>query len=70
MKLQYLLVFTLLLCGKALFSQGYTARIESCPCSLKTDPALDVRCGNLVVPENRKKPAGRQISIPFVYAKK
>jgi len=28
------------------------------------------KCGYLVVPENRKKPAGRQIKIPFVSARK
>jgi pimeloyl-ACP methyl ester carboxylesterase len=37
---------------------------------IKVDPALKSRCGYLVVPENRKKPAGRKVKIPFVYLRK
>jgi pimeloyl-ACP methyl ester carboxylesterase len=37
---------------------------------VKVDPALESRCGYLVVPENRNKPGGRQVKLPFFYVKK
>ncbi|MFT3824201.1 MAG: alpha/beta fold hydrolase [Chitinophagaceae bacterium] len=37
---------------------------------IKVDPALKSQCGYLVVPENRQKPAGRTIKVPFVYLTK
>jgi pimeloyl-ACP methyl ester carboxylesterase len=52
------------------FAQGYVPKIEPCPCMIKVDSALIAKCGYLIVPENRQKPAGRTIKLPFVYAKK
>ncbi|HYE53716.1 MAG TPA: alpha/beta fold hydrolase [Chitinophagaceae bacterium] len=46
---------------------AYTPRIEAGPCKVKIDPRLTAQCGYLVVPENRQKPAGRTIKIPFLY---
>lgn len=51
-------------------SQGYIPKIESCPCMIKVDPKLLSKCGYLVVPENRQKPNGRTIKVPFVYLRK
>lgn len=47
--------------------QAYIPKIEPCPCKVKIDPKLIARCGYLVVPENRQKPAGRTVRIPFFY---
>ena len=52
------------------FTQGYTPKIESCPCLIKIDSRLVSRCGYLVVPENRQKSGGRNIKIPFVFVRK
>ncbi|GAB2828349.1 alpha/beta hydrolase family protein [Ferruginibacter profundus] len=51
-------------------AQGYTPSIEPCPCLIKIENGLVSKCGYLVVPENRQKPAGRKIKIPFVLARK
>jgi pimeloyl-ACP methyl ester carboxylesterase len=47
-------------------AQGYKPIIETCDCMIKVDARLISQCGYLVVPENRLKPAGRKIKIPFV----
>jgi pimeloyl-ACP methyl ester carboxylesterase len=60
----------LLLIFNASFAQGYVPKIEPCPCLIKVDSTLISKCGYLIVPENRQKPAGRTIKLPFVYAKK
>jgi len=46
-----------------LVAEGYVPALEprDCPAELTSDP--DVRCHDLVVPETRNKPAGRQIRI-------
>ena len=49
------------------FAQGYVPRIEPGPCLVKIEPGLISQCGYLVVPENRQKPTGRIIKLPFVY---
>jgi pimeloyl-ACP methyl ester carboxylesterase len=51
-------------------AQGYVPKIEPCPCMIKVDSALISKCGYLIVPENRQKPGGRTIKLPFVYARK
>ncbi|NII26249.1 alpha/beta hydrolase [Pseudoflavitalea sp. X16] len=67
-----LVLFALLLIGLSIssFAQGYVPRIEPCDCMIKTAPGLITRCGYLVVPENRQKPGGRTIKVPFVFARK
>jgi pimeloyl-ACP methyl ester carboxylesterase len=51
-------------------AQNYTPKIEACPCLVKADPRLIMRCGYLVVPENRKDPKNKNIvKIPFVFAR-
>lgn len=51
-------------------AQGYTPKIEYGDCQIKIAAGLIARCGYLVVPENRQKPHGRTIRIPFVFARK
>jgi len=44
----------------------YTPKIEPCDCIFKND-SLKTRCAYLVVPENRSKPNGKTIKLPFIY---
>ncbi len=44
----------------------YTPKIEPCNCLFKND-SLNTRCAYLVVPENRSKPNGKTIKLPFIY---
>ncbi len=37
---------------------------------IKVDPTLVSKCGYLVVPENRQKPTGKRIKVPFVFVRK
>ncbi len=47
--------------------KGYTPKIEPCACAFKADSSMKTRCAYLVVPENRKKPGGKTIKLPFIY---
>lgn len=49
--------------------KGYTPRIEPCACPVKVDTTNINECGYLVVPENRHKPDGKTIKLPFIYVK-
>ncbi|MEE1943986.1 alpha/beta fold hydrolase [Pedobacter sp. KR3-3] len=51
-------------------AQGYKAEIEPTACPLKIGTGVIAKCGYLVVPENRQKPNGRKIKVPFVFARK
>src|SRR6185295_13361581 len=46
----------------------YIPLIEDCSCPVQIDSGIKARCGYLIVPENRNKPGGRTIRLPFVYA--
>src|SRR5277367_3123485 len=46
---------------------GYTPKIEPCTCWLKADSNLKTTCAYLIVPENRSKPNGKTIKLPFAY---
>ncbi len=46
----------------------YTPKIEPCPCAFKADSSLKTVCGYLIVPENRSKPNGKTIKLPFIIA--
>jgi pimeloyl-ACP methyl ester carboxylesterase len=63
------LLFSILFFQKN-FGQGYIPKIEPCPCLIKVEKGLVSKCGYLVVPENRQKPSGRKVKIPFVFARK
>jgi pimeloyl-ACP methyl ester carboxylesterase len=54
--------------GATLVAEGYVPKLEprDCPPELTSDPA--VRCQDLVVPEDRANPAGRQIRILVMVA--
>ena len=47
--------------------KGYTPKIEPCACAFKADSSMKTRCAYLIVPENRKKPGGKTIKLPFIY---
>ena len=47
--------------------KGYTPKIEPCQCAFKADSNLKTRCAYLIVPENRNKPDGKTIKLPFIY---
>lgn len=47
--------------------KGYTPKIEPCECAFKADSSLKTRCAYLIVPENRSKPNGKSIKLPFIY---
>ncbi|SHF24004.1 alpha/beta fold hydrolase [Pedobacter caeni] len=51
-------------------AQGYHPKIELTNCPIKIGDGVIAKCGYLVVPENRQKPGGRQIKIPFVFVRK
>ncbi len=45
----------------------YAPKIEPCACAFKVDSSLKTRCAYLIVPENRSKPNGKTIKLPFIY---
>src|SRR5258708_18270760 len=47
--------------------KGYIPKIEPCACAFKADSNLKTRCAYLIVPENRNKPNGKTIKLPFIY---
>jgi pimeloyl-ACP methyl ester carboxylesterase len=59
------LLFTTLTCIAQ--EKGYTPKIEPCNCAFKADSSLKTRCAYLIVPENRNKPNGKTIKLPFIY---
>lgn len=70
MKKAIAFILGLSLLSEIAFAQRYVPVIEPCPCLTKTDPKLKTVCGNLVVPENRQKPGGNKVKIPFVFARR
>lgn len=68
MRAMLLYACMLCFCSQAL-AQGYTPKIEPGACQIKLATGLIGRCGFLVVPENRQKPKGRTIKIPFVFVR-
>ena len=43
------------------------SKIEPCACAFKADSGLKTSCYYLIVPENRSKPGGKTIKLPFFY---
>ena len=58
--------FSLVHISTAQLKQAYIPKIEPCACTFKSD-SLKTRCAYLVVPENRDKPHGKTIRLPFIY---
>jgi len=54
-------------CFSSAQQKGYTPKIEPCTCWLKADSNLKTTCAYLIVPENRSKPNGKTIKLPFAY---
>jgi pimeloyl-ACP methyl ester carboxylesterase len=50
--------------------QSYKPALELLPCPVKFDARLVVKYGYLVVPENRSRPQGRKVKIPFLFVRK
>jgi pimeloyl-ACP methyl ester carboxylesterase len=65
---KYLLLIALIFILRVSYAQntGYTPKIEPCACAFKAD-SLKTRCAYLIVPENRNKPNGKTIKLPFIY---
>jgi pimeloyl-ACP methyl ester carboxylesterase len=54
--------------GATLVAEGYVPKLEPRECPAELTSAPDVRCHDLVVPEDRSKPAGRQIRMLVMVA--
>jgi len=67
-KLTYIFCLLLFVAGSLCAQQkaAYTPKIEPCDCLFKND-SLKTRCAYLIVPENRNKPGGKTIKLPFIY---
>lgn len=63
-------IATCFICFSFASAQGYQPKIEPFACTIKVGPGVIARCGYLVVPENRQKPNGRQIKVPFFFVRK
>ncbi len=61
---------SLILLGGQAFSQKYPVSIEPYPQLVKADPRLILKTGYLVVPENRSKPTGRKVKLPFFFVRR
>jgi len=48
-------------------TKGYNVKIEPTACPFTADSSLKTTCAYLVVPENRHKPGGKKIKLPFIY---
>ncbi len=69
MKIQYILsALVLILTAQRSVAQNqkYTPKIEPCACVFKADSNHKEHCAYLVVPENRSKPNGKTIKLPFI----
>ena len=70
--MKFLVVFFLLLVVslQLVRGQSYEPTLELLPCPVKLDARLVVKYGYLVVPENRRRPLGRKVKIPFLFVRK
>ncbi|HEX8657940.1 MAG TPA: hypothetical protein VF690_10415 [Hymenobacter sp.] len=70
--MRFLVVFFLLLLvsPQLVRGQSYQPTIEVISCPVKFDARLVVKYGYLVVPENRRRPLGRKVKIPFLFVRK
>ncbi|RZJ88922.1 MAG: alpha/beta fold hydrolase [Chryseobacterium sp.] len=70
MKPIFLTLLFLISLSHFVFGQDYKPSIEPYPGMVKADPRLILKTGYLVVPENRAKPKGAKVKIPFIYVRK
>jgi len=67
----FLLSLLLLACFRfAAIGQLYRPRIIPASCPIKLDKRLVSTYGYLVVPENRQRPQGRQVQVPFLFVRR
>ncbi|MBO9632158.1 MAG: alpha/beta fold hydrolase [Chitinophagaceae bacterium] len=60
----------LLMIAQSASGQRYKVSIQPNPGLVKADPRLILQTGYLVVPENRSKPHGRSIRLPFFFVRR
>jgi pimeloyl-ACP methyl ester carboxylesterase len=70
MKAIPLFLFCFVLIRLAGVGQQYAVSIEPFPQLVKADPRLILQTGYLVVPENRSKPNGRKVKMPFLFVRR
>lgn len=70
MKAFPLFLFCFVLICQTGTGQKYAVSIEPYPNLVKADPRLILQTGYLVVPENRSKPGGRKIKLPFLFVRR
>lgn len=56
--------------GSSLYGQPGGSSVEYGACPVKVGEGLVVRCGYLVAPENRSRPGGAKVKIPFIFVRK
>jgi pimeloyl-ACP methyl ester carboxylesterase len=70
MKTLFMVLLLATLFNKTLYAQKYKPVIEPFPRMVYADPRLVLKTGYLVVPEDRKKPEGRKVKIPFLFVRR
>ncbi|MET4083955.1 pimeloyl-ACP methyl ester carboxylesterase [Pedobacter sp. UYP30] len=70
MKIFFIALLSSFFFSQTIYSQKYKPIIEPFLRMVKADPRLILKTGYLVVPENRNKPNGRKVKIPFLYVRK
>jgi pimeloyl-ACP methyl ester carboxylesterase len=70
MKLPHIILSFSLLISHTAFCQSSKPAIEPYPHLVKADPRLILKTGYLVVPENRQKPNGRKVKVPFFFVRR
>ncbi|MFN3852046.1 MAG: alpha/beta fold hydrolase [Spirosomataceae bacterium] len=63
-----LIKFAVLLVSININAQNNIPKIEPCECQFRADSSLNTICGNLIVPENRRKKGSRMIKLPYIIA--
>lgn len=64
------LLLLLLLVRLPAVGQPYQPRLEPAVCPIKLDKRLVHTYAYLVVPENRRRPRGRQVKVPFLFVRR
>lgn len=67
---RFLLVIVSVLITQLTYSQKYSTSIAPYPNLVKADPRLILKTGYLVVPEDRAKPNGAKVKLPFFFVRR
>lgn len=70
MKAFFIILLTGFIVSQNLYGQKYKPVIEPYPGLVKADTRLILKTGYLVVPEDRSKPLGQKVKIPFIFVRK